>query len=84
MSPAREAVEGCQNRFNAGSTSNFDVLRAQVALANGQPPLIQARNDYRIAIEQLRQVLGFASDSWGGCRQRSRNSLEQPGRSASL
>jgi len=54
-----------QNRFNAGSTSNFDVLRAQVALANGQPPLIQARNDYRIAIEQLRQVLGFVSPAGG-------------------
>ena len=54
-------LQDAQSRFNAGSTSNFDVLRAQVALANGQPPLIQARNDYRIAIEQLRQVLGFVS-----------------------
>ena len=54
-------LQDAQSRFNAGSTSNFDVLRAQVALANGQPPLIQARNDFRIAVEQLRQVLGFAS-----------------------
>jgi outer membrane protein TolC len=54
-------LQDAQSRFNAGSTSNFDVLRAQVALANGQPPLIQARNDYRIAIEQLRQLLGFVS-----------------------
>ncbi len=54
-------LQDAQSRFNAGSTSNFDVLRAQVALANGQPPLIQSRNDYRIAIEQLRQLLGFVS-----------------------
>ena len=58
-------LQDAQSRFNAGSTSNFDVLRAQVALANGQPPLIQARNDYRIAIEQLRQVLGFVSAARG-------------------
>jgi outer membrane protein TolC len=58
-------LQDAQNRFNAGSTSNFDVLRAQVALANGQPPLIQARNDYRISIEQLRQVLGFVTVATG-------------------
>lgn len=58
-------LQDAQNRFNAGSTSNFDVLRAQVALANGQPPLIQARNDYRISIEQLRQVLGFVAAASG-------------------
>ncbi len=58
-------LQDAQSRFNAGSTSNFDVLRAQVALANGQPPLIQARNDYRIAIEQLRQVLGFVTPTAG-------------------
>jgi outer membrane protein TolC len=58
-------LQDAQSRYNAGSTSNFDVLRAQVALANGQPPLIQARNDYRIAIEQLRQVLGFVTPTVG-------------------
>ena len=56
-----EQLKDTQNRLNAGATSNFELLRAQVALANGQPPLIQARNDYRIAIEQLRQVLGMAA-----------------------
>jgi len=54
-----QQLKDARNRFDAGTTSNFDVLRAEVALANGQPPLIQARNDYRIAIEQLRQLIGF-------------------------
>lgn len=58
-------LQDAESRFKAGSTSNFDVLRAQVALANGQPPLIQARNDYRIAIEQLRQVLGIPASPAG-------------------
>lgn len=57
----QKQLKDAQSRFNAGSTSNFDVLRAEVALANGQPPLIQARNDFRIAIEQLRQLLGYVS-----------------------
>jgi len=56
-----EQLKDAESRFAAGSVSNFEVLRAQVALANGQPALITARNDYRIAIEELRQVLGASS-----------------------
>lgn len=50
-----------RSRFEAGASSNFEVLRAEVALANGRPPLIQARNDFRLAIEELRQAIGFSS-----------------------
>jgi len=53
-----EQLKDAQSRFAAGSVSNFEVLRAQVALANGQPDLITARNDYRLAIEELRRALG--------------------------
>jgi outer membrane protein TolC len=56
-----EQLKDAQSRLSAGTVSNFEVLRAEVALANGQPPLIQARNDYRIAIEQLRQLLGLSA-----------------------
>jgi len=56
-----QQLKDAQSRLNAGTVSNFEVLRAEVALANGQPPLIQARNDYRVATEQLRQLLGFGS-----------------------
>jgi len=58
LSLLEEQLKDAQSRFAAGSVSNFEVLRAQVALANGQPDLITARNDYRIATEELRQVLG--------------------------
>lgn len=51
-------LEDTKNQFQAGSVSNFEVLRAKVYLANAEPALITARNDYRIAIEQLRQSLG--------------------------
>ncbi len=54
-------LQDVKNRFEAGTVSNFEVLRAEVAVANAQVPLITARNDYRLAIETLRQVLGFVT-----------------------
>lgn len=53
------------NQFNAGAVSNFEVLRAKVSLANAQPDLITARNDYRISLEQLRQSLGVPAAPGG-------------------
>jgi outer membrane protein len=56
-------LQDVRNRFEAGTVSNFEVLRAEVALANAQPPLITARNDYRLSIEELRQALGYVAAS---------------------
>ncbi len=56
-----EQFKTARNRFDAGASSNFEVLRAEVSLANGHPPLIQAKNDLRLSIEELRQVLGFTT-----------------------
>ena len=56
-------LEDTKNQFEAGTVSNFEVLRARVYLANAQPNLITARNAYRISIEQLRQSLGTPGDT---------------------
>ncbi len=56
-------LQDVKNRFDAGTVSNFEVLRAEVALANAQPALITARNDFRLAIEELRQSLGFTANT---------------------
>ena len=56
-------LQDVKNRYEAGTVSNFEVLRAEVALANAQPALITARNDYRLAIEELRQALGYIASS---------------------
>lgn len=53
-----EQLRNVQNRFKAGTVSNFDVLQAEVQLANAQPTLITARNTYRTSIDQLRQSMG--------------------------
>ena len=47
------------NRFNAGTVPRFNVLRAEVAVANARPTLIRARNDYRIAKNNLSNLLGY-------------------------
>ena len=56
-------LDDTNNQFTTGAVSKFEVLRAKVFLANAQPALITARNDYRIAIEQLRQSLGTPSSA---------------------
>ncbi len=48
-----------QNRFAAGTVPRFDVLQAEVALANQYPQLITAQNNYRIAQLTLAQTLGY-------------------------
>ena len=49
-------------RAQAGTASDFERLRAEVAVANAQAPLIRARNDLRLAIEDLRRGLGFTTN----------------------
>jgi outer membrane protein TolC len=55
----QQQLKDVSNRFDAGTVSSFEKLRAEVALANAKTPLITARNDYRLAIESLRQALGL-------------------------
>ncbi|RRJ98306.1 TolC family protein, partial [Opitutaceae bacterium TAV4] len=57
----KEQLQTATNRYEAGSVSHFDVLRAEVELANAQPGLITARNNYRIAIDELRRALGYTN-----------------------
>jgi outer membrane protein TolC len=52
-------LEMARNRFAAGARPRFDVLQAEVALQNDQPPLLRARNTYRIAVDDLRRLVGL-------------------------
>jgi len=47
-------------RYNAGTVPRFNVLRAEVELANARPKLIRARNTYRISKNNLVNLLGFS------------------------
>jgi len=48
-----------QSRYDAGTVPRFNVLQAQVQLANAMPPLIQAKNNLRIALFTLVQLIGL-------------------------
>jgi outer membrane protein TolC len=48
-----------QKRADAGTATRFNVLRAEVALANAKPRLIKARNAHRIAKNNLVNLLGY-------------------------
>jgi len=48
------------HRFDAGTVPRFDVLRAEVEVANARPKLIRARNQYRIGKTTLATLLGYS------------------------
>lgn len=53
-----QELHDTQSRFTAGTVPKFNVLRAEVELANAKPRLIRARNSYRISKATLARVLG--------------------------
>ncbi len=48
-----------QHRFDAGTVPHFNVLRAEVSVANERPTLIAARNALRIAKNNLVNDMGY-------------------------
>ncbi len=59
-------LEDARRRYEAGTVPRFNVLRAEVELANERPNLSRVRNDFRIGKNKLANLLGFnlpAADS---------------------
>ena len=48
-----------QNLFEAGASTNFDILRAEVLLANARSNLIRAKNGERVAMDFYKNVLNI-------------------------
>ncbi len=57
-----DELEDQRNRFEAGTVPKFNVLRAEVELANQRPVLIRARNDYVVAQLRLAKTLAIDYD----------------------
>jgi outer membrane protein len=55
----QKELDDQQRRYDAGTVPHFNVLRARVAVANARPPLIRAQNNYRIAKNNLCNLLGY-------------------------
>jgi outer membrane protein TolC len=54
-----QQLDDTRRRLEAGTVPQFNVLRAEVELANARPPLIRARNAHRIAKQRLANELGW-------------------------
>ena len=63
-----------QNLFDAGASTNFDILRAEVLLANARSNRIRAKNGARVAMDVYKNVLNI---DFGESIQ-VQGSLEQP------
>jgi outer membrane protein len=55
----QQELDDQQRRYDAGTVPRFNVLRAEVAVANARPLLSRARNAYRIAKNNLVNLLGY-------------------------
>ena len=55
----QKELEDTTHRFEAGTVPRFNVLRAEVEIANARPRLIRARNAYRVSKNNLSNLLGY-------------------------
>ncbi|WP_158277411.1 TolC family protein [Opitutus sp. ER46] len=77
-------LANAKHRRTAGTGSDFDVLRAEVAVANARPALIRARNTYRTAQDQLRATLGASGADGEATDLGVEGTLVVPARSVAL
>ena len=69
-----------QTLFEAGASTNFDILRAEVLLANAKSNLIRAKNGARVAMDVYKNILNINL----GDSVSAEGSLEQPVRDFDL
>ena len=55
----QKELDDQQRRFDAGTVPHFNVLRAEVALANAKPNLFHATSQYRVSKNVLANLLGY-------------------------
>ncbi len=59
---ARRLLEAAEAGYKAGTAAKLDVLRAQVQVRNAEVDLLAARNQERIAMLTLRNLMGVSDD----------------------
>lgn len=62
MGQAKANFDNVMKKYNVGMASGFDKMRAEVEVANLQPELITAKNNYQSALTQLKVILGLKRD----------------------
>lgn len=62
LEQAKANFEIVNKKYEVGSASGFDKMRAEVELANLMPDVINARNNYQLALTQLKMLIGMEKD----------------------
>lgn len=60
---AQENLEQVRKFFDVGKSSRFDILRAEVQVANMKPMVVSARNNFRLAESRLRMIMGIGEST---------------------
>jgi len=55
----KEQFQRAEKRYDAGVGSRFEMLQAEVALANAQPAKVRETNNYRRQVDRLSRLLGL-------------------------
>jgi outer membrane protein len=63
LAQAQENLNVVSKKYDVGMASGFDKMRAQVDVANLQPSVITAKNNYQYALTYLRTILGLDRDT---------------------
>ncbi|MBC8181665.1 TolC family protein [candidate division KSB1 bacterium] len=63
LAQTRANLDNVTKKYNVGSASGFDKMRAQVELANLKPEYITAKNNHQSAQTMLKTVLGLKRDT---------------------
>lgn len=59
LQEAEKNLEVVRKKYGAGAASKFDLMRAEVNLANSRPDAISARNNYNNALTMLKMILAL-------------------------
>ena len=63
LQQSQENMEMVLKKYDAGAASKFDLMRAEVNVANTKPDAISARNQYKTALTRLRMVLALPMET---------------------
>ena len=63
LGQAENNLDLVTKKYNVGSASGFDKMRAQVEVANLKPQLISAKNNQKATLTALKTVLGLDRDT---------------------
>jgi len=63
LKQAEANMDIVHKKYEVGSASGFEKMRAEVEVANLKPEVIAARNNYQAALTGLRTILGLPKDN---------------------